>query len=102
MGIEPTQDASAAPANGFEDRGFASTDVHRCPLQFDRTPSASRTVRLCPLVSSKLGVYLAVVGELLIAPGLRLQRSAARGLSPEVRVSGPRLRVQSASSCSTS
>src|SRR5712692_5121212 len=93
---------SSAPQTVLKTAGLPSIDVHRGPLQFDRTPSDSRTVRLCPAVSVTLAVFLAVIDELLIAPGLRSSATPARGLSPGVRVSGPRLRVQSVSPCSTS
>jgi hypothetical protein len=51
---------NSAPQTVLKTAGLPSTDVHRGPLQFDRTPSDTRTVRHCPLVSVKLAVFLAV------------------------------------------
>jgi hypothetical protein len=42
MGIEPTQDASAAPANGFEDR---VSDVRHCPAKFAQDEKSTGWIR---------------------------------------------------------
>jgi hypothetical protein len=58
MGIEPTQDASHRPANGFEDRALTFADVRGHPLQIESRPPESVAVRPRPAVIRKVGCRL--------------------------------------------
>jgi hypothetical protein len=60
MGIEPTQDASTAPPNGFEDCGVPPMTIRKCALRFDPTHLCSASVGPRPLTSASLAVILAV------------------------------------------
>jgi hypothetical protein len=51
---------NSAPQTVLKTAGMASSDVDRGPLQFDFAPADSMTVSRCPLVSTRLAVFLAV------------------------------------------
>ena len=56
MGIEPTQDASAAPADGFEDRVSTSISVYDRPRSIEISLQESTDVRSYVMASTMLAV----------------------------------------------
>jgi hypothetical protein len=82
----PPRTPHSAPQTVLKTADLTSTYVHRDPLQFDRTPSDSRTVRLCPRVSVKLAVFLAVIDTLRTASPRLGQRYARRLVSVQESV----------------
>src|SRR5712691_467951 len=92
---------SSAPQTVLKTAGLPSTWVRGSPGKFDRAPSDSRIVHLCPPLSVELAVFLAV--SRLIHRGLLIPRFSAVRWACFLRISAPGVaRAPRRRTCTTS